>query len=141
MPVLYTKPEDESQYIPLRMWVKSEPGQPNPGQWEIRAWVDHETWFNPYKIYSEESIEALVPELKEFILRWREKAQQEKETFVPPDYREKFAGNLFAYKDMLYEIPGMPGISNDLYAKLSADMEEELKQMGCRWVSYTGSMD
>lgn len=141
MPVLYTDPENESQYIPLRTWVKSEDGKPEPGQWETVAWVDHETWFNPYKIYSEESIEALEPELKEFILRWREKAQQEKETFVPPDYREKFAGNRFTYKDMLYEIPGMPGISSDLYAKLSVDMEKELKQMGCRWVDYTGSID
>ena len=138
MPVLYTDPENESQYLPLRMLIRSAS---EPPRWETVAWVDHDTWFHPYKIYSAESIEALEPELKEFILRWREKAQQEKETFVPRDWHEKFAGNRFTYKDMLYEIPGMPGISSDLYAQLSVDIEKELKQMGCRWVDYTGSID
>lgn len=133
MPVLYTKPENESQFIPLQMLV-----WPN---FETVAWVDNDTWFNRYKIYSEKSIETLEPELREFILRWREKAQQEKETFVPPDCHVKYAGARFAYKDMLYEIPGMPGISSDLFAELSLDMEEELKQMGCRWVERTGCID
>lgn len=128
MAVFYTEPENASEYIVIR------------GEGQASIWMDYESWFNPCKIYSEASIEALAPELKEFILRWRGNAQKAKETFVPV-CPEKYAGHKFVYKGQCYEIPGMPGISNELYAWLSFDMEKELKQMGCRWVSYTGSID
>lgn len=127
MEVLYTEPEDGSQYI-----VLTENGQ--------TVWMDYDAWFNPVPIYSDDSIEALVPELREFILRWRENAQKAKETFMHA-CPEKNAGTRFVYQDKSYEIPGMPGIDNELYASLSPDMEKELKQMGCRWVAYTGSID
>ncbi|MCM1326476.1 MAG: hypothetical protein NC094_03755 [Bacteroidales bacterium] len=128
MPVLYTEPQDKSQYAQL--------GTTDGGF----LWLDLESWFHPYIIYSQESIDALAPELKEFILRWREIARKAKETFEPY-CPEKYAGNRFIYKDTFYKIPGMPGISNELYAHVSTGMEEELKQMGCPFVDYTGSID
>lgn len=128
MEVLYTEPEDSSQYIAIK----------DNGQTVV--WMDYDAWFNPIPIYSEASIEALVPELREFILRWRENAQKAKETYVHV-CPEKNAGTQFVYKDKCYKIPGMPGIDNELYARLSLDMEKELKQMGCKWVTYTGSID
>ncbi len=128
MKVLYTEPEDSSEYIALRQGG------------ETVVWMDYDAWFNPIPIYSEASIEALVPELREFILRWRKKALEEKETFVPY-CPEKHAGTKFVYGDKSYEIPGMPGISNELYAHLSTDIEKELQQMGCKWTTYTGSID
>ncbi|MDE7268872.1 MAG: hypothetical protein K2N81_00180 [Acetatifactor sp.] len=127
MSVLYTEPKDEKDYISIQ-----EEGQ--------TIWMDIETWFNPYIIYSEDSIEKLVPELREFILRWRENAEKAKETFVP-SCPEKNAGTKFIYKDNFYKIPGMPGIDHELYAYLALDMERELKQMGCKWITYTGSID
>lgn len=128
MAVLYTEPEDKSGYISL---------QTNE---QTKIWLDYDSWLQPYEIYNEASIEALVPELQEFILRWREKAKKAKETFVPA-CPEKYAGTKFVYKDKCYEIPGMPGIDNELYARLSSDIERELKQMGCKWTAYTGSID
>ncbi|MCM1092091.1 MAG: hypothetical protein NC092_13450 [Butyrivibrio sp.] len=128
MSVLYTEPQDKSQYVPLEAADRSI------------LWIDWESWLEPYEIYSEESIEALGPELREFVLKWRENARLAKETFVPV-CPEKNAGTRFAYKDTFYEIPGMPDISNELYAKLSMDMEMELRQMGCKYVSYTGTVD
>lgn len=44
MSVLYTEPKDEKDYISIQ-----EEGQ--------TIWMDIETWFNPYIIYSEDSIE------------------------------------------------------------------------------------
>lgn len=129
MSVLYTKPTDDKDYISVSL---KEEG--------VTIWIDLESWFNPYLIYSEESIEQLVPELKEFILRWRENAEKAKETFVP-SCPEKNAGTQFVYQDKFYKIPGMPGISSELYAKVSLDMERELEQMGSLWVTYTGSID
>lgn len=128
MAVLYQQPDDRKGYFRLT----------SNGQTEI--WMDYETWLNPCQIYSDESIEALTPELREFILRWREKAQKEKESFVSV-CPEKDAGTRFVYQDGFYEIPGMPGIENELYAKLSVEMEKELKQMGCAWTEYTGCID
>lgn len=127
MSVLYEEPADKSQYLSLQA----------EGQ---MIWIDYESWFDPYQIYSEDSIEQLPPELREFILKWRKNAQKAKETFVPV-CPEKHAGTQFTYQDIFYEIPGMPEISNELYASLSPDMERELKQMGCRYVAYTGSID
>lgn len=72
MSILYTKPTDDKDYISVSL---KEEG--------VTIWIDIESWFDPYLIYSEESIENLVPELKEFILRWRENAEKAKETFVP----------------------------------------------------------
>lgn len=128
MAVFYQRPEDADGYFRVV----------SNGQIEI--WMDYETWLNPCKIYSDESIEALTPELREFILRWREKAQKAKEGFVPV-CPEKSAGTRFVYQDQFYEIPGMPEIENELYAKLSMDIERELKQMGCAWAEYTGMID
>ncbi|MDE6687692.1 MAG: hypothetical protein K2J95_06005 [Lachnospiraceae bacterium] len=128
MAVLYKKPDDTDGYFQLM----------NDGQTEI--WMDIDTWLNPIPIYSDESIEALTPELREFILRWREKAQKAKESFVP-SCPEKYAGTQFVYQDKFYKISGMPGIEAELYASLSLDIERELKQLGCGWTAYTGSVD
>lgn len=128
MPIFHTEPEDKSHYACLRA--------ANGGF----VWLDLESWFDPYRIYSQESIDALPPELKEFVLRWRENALKAKETFEPY-CPEKGAGTRFIYKDKFYEIPGMPGISNELYAHVSTDMEKELIRMGCDFVDYTGSID
>lgn len=70
---------------------------------------------------------------------WKKKF---KELSLEPKWPEKYAGFVFAYNGLAYNVSsGEFGVSDSVFARLSREIQDELVDMGAEKVFYTGMLD
>ena len=65
-----------------------------------------------------------------------------KELSLEPKWPEKYAGFVFAYNGLAYNVSsGEFGVSDDVFALCSSKIRDELVDLGAERVFYTGMLD
>lgn len=111
---------------------------------ETEVWVASDEWFHPIVLNEENVASYCEPDIiifEKLIKKWKSHAEELKKTYQPIWF-VKGATIRFLYLDKMYQLyPSAIGVSSELFEHMAEEIEQDLKETGCAFVRYEGTLD
>ncbi|MBQ3514595.1 MAG: hypothetical protein IJA32_12505 [Lachnospiraceae bacterium] len=111
---------------------------------EPEIWVESDEWFHP-EIISENNEKShdkqKLKMMEQQIEIWKHRAERLKTTYQCT-WKVKGATIRFLYNNKMYQLyPSAIGVSQELFEHMAGEIEQDLRDAGCSFVRYEGTLD